>query len=312
MHQLLQHITLPPTPAHDAQRLFHGRGHAFSGYEHITIDWLSPVVLITLYREEDQERLHVLATLLISHIDGCCSVQVQYRCRQRAPFELLRGEPFHEIIVKEQGLNFHISLGKQQNTGLFLDMQLGRRWVREHAVDKNVLNLFAYTCGFSVAAIAGGARNVVNFDMSRPSLTTGRENHRLNRHETSRIVFEGVDIFRSFSRIKKHGPYDLLICDPPTYQKGSVDIEQDYKKIVRRIPQFMHAGAQLLLCLNSPDLDENFLIDTVAQECPECEYLYPIDTPAVFVEAVAGKGLKALVFHFKPQTEDNSGYESPE
>jgi len=53
----------------------------------------------------------------------------------------------------------------------------------------------------------------------------------------------------SNSRIKKYGKYDLLICDPPSFQKGSVNIERDYAKIIRRIPQWMNEGAQLLLCL---------------------------------------------------------------
>ncbi|MCK4706435.1 MAG: class I SAM-dependent methyltransferase, partial [Gammaproteobacteria bacterium] len=84
-------------------------------------------------------------------------------------------------------------------------------------------------------------------------------------------------------------------------QKGSVDIERDYKKIIRRIPEFMNPGSLLMLCLNSPDLSEGFLLDTVAEECSECKFKESISTPEVFSEAVSGKGLKVLVFEYLAQ-----------
>jgi 23S rRNA (cytosine1962-C5)-methyltransferase len=200
-------------------------------------------------------------------------------------------------------LKFHIEFGKAQNSGLFLDMANGRKWLRENSQGKNILNLFAYTCAFSVAATAGGANKVVNIDLSKASLSKGRENHQLNKlakKEGKQVVFEGVDIFKSNSRIKKHGPYDILVCDPPSFQKGSVNIERDYAKIIRRIPQWMNAGAKLMLCLNSPDLDEDFLKAEVARECPACQFEQKVANPDVFKEAHQGKGLKVLVFNYLP------------
>ncbi len=286
----------------DAQRLFHGRGHAYPGFEHVSIDWLYPVVLITLYKEMPEEVLLPLAEQLLAIVIESRSVQVQYRYLPKAPIALLLGEAVTQTVVEESGLKYHITLGRAQNTGLFLDMLNGRAWVKAQSAGKTVLNLFAYTCGFSVAAIAGGATKVVNLDMSRASLSMGRENHRLNQHDTAKVLFEGVDIFKSFGRIKKHGPYDLLVCDPPSFQKGSVDIKRDYKKIVRRIPEFMQAGGLLMLCLNSPDLDEQFLLDTVATECPDCTYIEALSTPDVFIETMPGKGLKVLIFRYEPES----------
>ncbi|NOX09582.1 MAG: methyltransferase domain-containing protein [Gammaproteobacteria bacterium] len=283
----------------ECQRLFHGRGHAYEGYEHINIDWLSPIILITLYRETDEDWLKQLAETLRENIPACHSVQVQYRHQYQAPMKLLLGEDIAHTIVRENGLQFNIQLGTSQNTGLFLDMRNGREWVRSHALDKNVLNLFAYTCAFSVAALAGGARRVLNVDNNKSVLSKGRENHRLNQQDTTRVRFEGVDIFRSFSRIKKHGPYDLMVCDPPSFQKGSVDIRRDYKKIIRRIPQFMQPQGLLMLCLNSPDLDEAFLHDVIQQECADCHYIETINNPDVFKEAMLGKGLKVQVFQYQ-------------
>lgn len=287
----------------DCQRLFHGRGHAYPNLSHINVDWLSPVILITLYQAVDEDWLFEQAKALQALISDCTSVQVQRRYEKFAPTQVLLGETVEQTVVTENGIAYHIEFGKAQNSGLFLDMANGRSWVYQHSKNKNVLNLFAYTCAFSVVATAAGASQVVNIDLSKASLSKGRENHQLNKlakKEGKRVVFEGVDIFKSNSRIKKYGKYDLLICDPPSFQKGSVNIERDYAKIIRRIPQWMNAGAKLLLCLNSPDLDEQFLKSEVAKECPDCVFEQRIANPEVFKEAHVGKGLKVLVFNYLP------------
>ena len=284
----------------DCQRLFHGRGHAYAGFSHVNIDWFSPVVLITLYQEVDNDWLNEQVHNLQQLMPACKSIQVQYRSRKFAPSEVLWGEEITALKAQEHGLEYHLSLGKAQNSGLFLDMGNGRNWVKNHSQGKKVLNLFAYTCAFSIAAIAGGAEQVVNIDMSKGALSKGRENHKLNKQDASKVKYEGVDIFKSNSRIKKYGPYDILVCDPPSFQKGSVNIERDYAKIIRRIPQWMNPGATLMLCLNSPDLDEDFLKAEVARECPDCQFEQRLENPAVFKEAHKGKGLKVLIFTYQP------------
>ena len=278
------------------QRLFHGRGHSFKNLEHVNVDWFLPVILITLYQEVEQKWLDNQAQLLKKMVEDCRSVLVQYRCRKFAPTQLLLGEDVNKTVVNENGLNYHIEFGKAQNAGLFLDMRNGREWVKANTKDAVVLNLFAYTCAFSVAALAGGAEKVVNVDLSKASLTKGRENHRLNQQDTKKVVFEGVDIFKSYGKLRKYGPYDLLIADPPSFQKGSVDIERDYAKIIRRIPQLLKNQGKVMLCLNSPDLDEQFLLGEVQRECPDCQWLENIPPPLVFKEAHKGKGLKVMVF----------------
>ncbi|TRX53957.1 class I SAM-dependent methyltransferase [Thalassomonas sp. M1454] len=282
----------------ESRRLFHGRGHAYPGLEHVCVDWMPPVALITLYKEEDATWLATQAELLMQNLPECKSVQVQFRCRDKAPTELLRGDDVSNLIAIEHGLKYHVQLGQAQNYGIFLDMRNGRQWVKEHSDNKNVLNLFAYTCPFSIAAIAGNAKQVVNVDISKAPLAKGRDNHRLNKHELNKVKFEGVDIFKSYGRLKKHGPYDLLISDPPSFQKGSVDIKRDYPKIIRRLPQLMNDQGLLMLCLNSPDLSEDFIHQMIETQCPSCEYIESITPPEVYKEAMPGKGLKVLIFKY--------------
>ena len=174
-------------------------------------------------------------------------------------------------------------------------MKNGREWVQAHSNNKRVLNLFSYTCGFSVAAIAGNAASVLNVDMSSPALNVGRDNHRLNQQPCDTVKFEKLNIFKSFSRLKKRGPFDLLICDPPTFQKGSVDIKKDYPKILRRLDTFMAANSTLILCLNAPELGRGFLIEHMMELAPKYKFIEEIRPPEVYVEA-EGKGLNVLCF----------------
>lgn len=287
-----------PSDLEESQRLFHGRGHHFEGLEHVCIDWIAPALLVTFFVEPDPAWLKRLVDDLVSMFPEAKSIQVQYRCRKGAPFEVMFGEPLNQLVAVEQGLKYHIALGKAQNTGLFLDMKNGRKWLRDNSQGLNVLNLFSYTCGFSVAAIAGGAKQVVNVDMAKPALSTGRENHRLNDHDLAGVLFQGVDIFKSWGRIKKPGPYDILVSDPPSFQKGSVNIQRDYHKIISRIPQLVKPGGWVMLCLNSPDLDDAFLLRQVEENCPECQLVQRIENPEVFRDAQAGKGLKVYLFRY--------------
>lgn len=282
----------------EARRLFHGRGHAFPGYEHVCIDWLPPVALITLYAEAPEEQLRPLVAALAEGLPACRSVQVQARYERMGPVSVVWGEPLEHFEVLESGLKYQIQLGLNRNTGLFLDMRNGRDWVRGNAEGKSVLNLFSYTCGFSVAAIEGGAKGVVNVDMSSPALSIGRDNHRLNDHALDSIRFEKLDIFKSFGRLAKRGPYDLLICDPPTLQKGSVNIARDYPKILRRLDRLMRPKSDLLLCLNAPELESDYLLDAVDEYAPQFRFMEQLENPEAFMEA-QGKGLKVMHFQHR-------------
>ncbi len=284
-----------PSHSEQAQRIFHGRGHAYDGLKHITIDWLPPVILITLFAAEAEEETQTLAETLQSLLPECTSIQLQHRYQLSGPIDVIKGDVITELDITEGELQFKLSLGKARNTGLFLDMQKGRAWVQANSKDLRVLNLFSYTCGFSVAAIAGGAKSVLNVDMSSAALNVGRENHRLNQQDLSKVRFEKLNIFNSFSRFKKRGPFDLLVCDPPTLQKGSVDIVRDYPKILRRLDQFMAAESTLVLCLNAPELDTDFLLQHMQELAPSYQLIDNIKPPEVYKEAEA-KGLKVLCF----------------
>jgi 23S rRNA (cytosine1962-C5)-methyltransferase len=159
-----------------------------------------------------------------------------------------------------------------------------------------VLNLFAYTCGFSVAAIQAGASGVMNVDMSRSSLNKGRDNHRLNQHDLSKVSFLGHDIFRSWGKIKKGGPYDMVIIDPPSFQKGSFALTKDYKKILKRLPELLNEDGVVMACVNSPTVSPDFLIESMQLEAPALEFQYRLDNPPEFIDVDESASLKVMIF----------------
>ncbi len=299
-----QHLqdALAAAPA-ETRRLFHGRGRCYPGLEQLTVDWLQGTLLVALFRDPGEAELAALRQMLMALTAGPAWQQgqaqrllLQHRYLPDAPTEALLGDVPTEWQISENGLRYKLDLGRKQNNGLFLDMRYGRRWVQEHAQGKRVLNLFAYTCGFSVAAIAGAAEHVVNLDMASAALTRGRENHRLNQHDLGRVSFLGHELFKSWGKVRKLGPYDLIIIDPPSFQKGSFALTRDYQKILRKLPELLNAGGRVLACVNDPDVGSDFLIRGMADEAPQLRFEQRLENPPEFPDIHPESGLKALLF----------------
>ncbi|KJY83441.1 methyltransferase [Vibrio galatheae] len=296
------HLQLEAAP-NEVRRLFHGRGRGFDGLEQLTCDWIQGQLIVSIFKSVDNAFIASLKQGLLSlstsdlwaNKQGT-SIVVQHRYAEGAPSEVLFGELDSRPVVEESGLKYQLDIGRNQNFGLFLDMRCGRDWVKEQAKHKNVLNLFAYTCGFSVAAIEGGADQVVNVDMSRSSLSKGRENHKLNGHNINQVKFLGYDIFRSWGKIKKMGRYDLIVIDPPSFQKGSFALTKDYKRILRKLPELLAEGGEVIACVNSPQVTSQFLIDGMKEEAPQLNFIERLANPPEFEDIDPEASLKVLRF----------------
>jgi len=285
----------------DAARVFHGRGRCFPGFEQITIDYFHPVFLITLFEEYEasfiDELVGSLASLGVSlQVSG---IGLQRRYLQSVPLETAWGELPRKLVAREQGLDFGLQLGGRQNLGFFLDMAEARRWLARRAAGKRVLNLFAYTCAFSVVALDAGASQVVNLDMSSAALRQGQQNHQRNRIHSG-AQFLGHDLFRSWGKLRRLGPFDLLIVDPPSRQPGSFVADSDYRRVIAKLPALCGAGAELLLCLNSPHLETRFLQELVAEHAPDLSFQERLPNPAAFVDENPELSLKVLSFCYRP------------
>ncbi|WP_367065095.1 class I SAM-dependent methyltransferase [Oryzisolibacter sp. LB2S] len=312
MQALLDAIAAMPAPV-DACRIFHGRGGRFPGCEQWTLDVYPPVFVLTSFAPADEAQLAAVdAALTVRWKQIAPGEPLNWvfqhrgealRLEGRSDTRLMAGQVPDPHVVTEDGARFRVHVLKGQNHGLFLDMAEGRRWVREFAAafrlregrGARVLNLFAYTCAFSVAALRGGAAQVVNVDMGRGAIATGQQNHRLNGLESG-ASFLAHDIFASWGKITRGGPYDLVIADPPSYQKGSFVATKDYARVLRRLPDLLAPGGHALLCLNAPELDTAFLRGQVQAQAPSLVFAGRVPNPAVFADVDDERALKVLVF----------------
>lgn len=290
-----------------AQRVMHGRGGSWAGLEWCNIDAFWPLVLVTVYQPLPAGFSEFLVTTFsdMNASEGCrdkpfTHLAIQQRFLQDAPVKFLVGEPLTEAYAHRGEQRFLLQFDRQ-NCGYFVDIEPARQWLEQVAPGKKVLNLFAFTCSFSVVASGADAQRVVNVDMSRQAIARGRTNHRLNGIAEERAAFMVLDILKSWGRIRKAGLYDVIIIDPPSYQKGSFVAQRDYGKIIRRIPSLAQAGAQILACLNAPELDQEFLLEQFQTHCPDCIFQQALAPDPAFESAGGRQALKMLVFSYQPQ-----------
>jgi 23S rRNA (cytosine1962-C5)-methyltransferase len=298
MDTLLTVIKNKAIDTHHSRRLFHGRGHFWPGFEDINIDWYPPVIVVTLYRHRQQHWLDDLTSWLGHHISELEAVVVQERFLCGCPWRTIVGQVPEPLLAYEDDLMYLLSLGSAQNIGFFPDMACGRRWVRRHASEKKILNLFAYSCSFSVAALAGGARHVVNLDMSRGALEIGRQNHDMNGLDKRNSSFLCLELFRSFSKLKKMAPFDLIICDPPLSQGKSFQAQKDWPKLIRRFSELLKKGGQVLCCVSSPEFNQLELRKMFAEIAPQATLLDSICDSKNFPDADPFKGTNLLLYGY--------------
>ena len=171
------------------------------------------------------------------------------------------GQPVtSRFTVEEYGLKFWIDFQSGYSQGLFLDQRLNRRRLREMSAGKTILNTFAYTCAFGVAAAAAGA-STTNVDLSRNYLEWGRQNYLANHIDSHCHEFVYGDVFDWLKRFAKKGRYfDLIILDPPTFSRdrqGNVfQAERDYGELLDLALSVGARNSQLLCCVNTHRLPQ--------------------------------------------------------
>ncbi|MDN5076804.1 class I SAM-dependent methyltransferase [Aliarcobacter butzleri] len=279
----------------EIKRVFHGRGNFYEDFNYLTVDSLNEILFATFFEESSDENEIIKALKDIANAYNYKIFIVQKKYKKDELNEAIIGEipPFY--IVVENGLKYKINFFNK-NIGIFLDMKIGREYISSICKDKNVLNLFSYTCAFSVVAINAKAKQVVNVDMAKGALTTGRENHHLNNLDTKKVKFMPYDILKSWNRIKKEGPYDIIIIDPPSFQKGSFAATKDYEKIIKKLPELASENCIVLSCLNAPELDSDFIKQKFEEFAPTFRFEKRLENLKEFITNNEEKSLKNLIF----------------
>jgi 23S rRNA (cytosine1962-C5)-methyltransferase len=241
-----------------AFRWLNGAGDGAPG---LTLDLFGDVGVLSTYDAQDpgpvadaaMELLPLRAVYLKRRPREAGTLEREERA-VRAPTLPLRGASVGTVDVCEEGLVFRIRPGEGLAVGLYLDMREARGWVRTHARGAALLNCFAYTCAFGIAARAGGAVRAIDLDLSRRSLAWGEENAGLNGQSPPPSDRLAGDVFDWLRRLGKRGArFEAVVLDPPGFARGragTFSAARDWPRLVAQAAPLVAPGGWLLAACN--------------------------------------------------------------
>lgn len=224
---------------------------------------------------------------------------------------LLRGDLSAFIFpITEHGLKFNVNLQSGHKTGSYLDQRANRLRVRELANDKEVLDCFCYTGGFTVNALAGGAASVLSIDSSADALALCKENITLNNLDASRQTSIEGDVFQLLRKFRdENRSFDMIILDPPKFAPTTAQAERaarGYKDINLLAFKLLRPGGLLVTFSCSGGVDAGLFQKIVAGaaldagvEAQILAYLFQGADHPVSLHFPEGAYLKGLVC-YKP------------
>lgn len=182
---------------------------------------------------------------------------------------LLRGTiPNFPITIHENGLNFNVNLQSGHKTGFYLDQRANRLRVRELAKDKDVLDCFCYTGGFTINALAGGAKSVILSDSSADALALAKENVELNHLPIEKTNFLEGDVFQLLRKFRdENRSFDMIILDPPKFAPTAAQAERaarGYKDINLLAFKLLRPGGILITFSCSGGIDAELFQKIIA------------------------------------------------
>lgn len=141
---------------------------------------------------------------------------------------LLAGdEPPETIVTSENGVRYHVDVRNGHKTGFYVDQRDNRALVQTFTRDRDVLNCFCYTGGFSLAAMKGGAKRVVSIDSSGEALATAQKNVEANGFDAERATWLDADAFKTLRRLHEEGErFDLVVLDPPKFAASREHVDR--------------------------------------------------------------------------------------
>lgn len=194
-----------------------------------------------------------------------------------------KGEQKKFFTVMEYGVKFKVNLHDYLDTGLFLDHRETRRMAASLSKGKRLLNLFAYTCSFSVHAALAGATFTKSVDLSNTYTDWGRDNFILNSISAENNQIVRADCLKFLEEeVHFHAHYDVIIIDPPTISRSKkmdemFDIQKDYPFLIANALKLLSKGGVIFFSTNF----RKFIFDSTL--FPECfiqdisEKTIPID-----------------------------------
>ena len=298
-----------PATATTGYRLVHGENDGLPG---LVVDRYADTLVMKLYTAAWLPHLQeVIAAVTAVSQPQHLVLRLSRATQKRETFgltdgQLLAGEPLAgPVHFQENGLWFAADVVYGQKTGFFLDQRENRARVERLAGGKSVLNLFAYTGGFSLYAARGGARQVVSVDLSEPALATAVNNFALNQITTPHELLAG-DAFQLMAELAANGRrFDMVIIDPPSFAKKQSEVAgalAAYGRLVGSGLKLLQPGGTLVIASCSSRIDAASFFDLVHETAQEVgrplreieRSGHPLDHPVGFKEGAYLKCLFAL------------------
>ncbi len=214
----------------DGVRLIHGESDGLPG---VIADRYGAMVVVQLTSAgADKWRDAIVAGLVLA--TGCSAVYERSDSDVRkleglGPVTgLVYGEMPESLTIVENGVRMEVDVAGGHKTGFYLDQRENRQLTGRLAAGRDVLNCFCYTGGFSLQALAGGAKSVISIDSSGPALATAARNMALNPQlDASRAEWREDDVFQALRNLKAEGrKFDLIILDPPKFAPSAAHAER--------------------------------------------------------------------------------------
>jgi 23S rRNA (cytosine1962-C5)-methyltransferase len=303
---LRRSIGLAGNPQNNTYRLVHGEGDNLPG---LIIDVYDHTAVMQAHSVGMHVCRHQIADAL-AKVMGDVVQNIYYKSETTLPFKaeldaenefLLGGSP--ENIAMENGLKFHVDWLKGQKTGFFVDQRENRSLLERYARDRNVLNMFCYTGGFSFYAMRGGANLVHSVDSSAKAIDLTNANVELNFPGDTRHQAFAEDAFKYLDRMGDQ--YDLIILDPPAFAKHKDALRnalRGYTKLNAKAFEKIKPGGILFTFSCSQVVDKvnfrNAVFTAAAMSGRSVRILHQLTQPAdhpVNIYHPEGEYLKGLV-----------------
>jgi len=304
-YQLRKELQIPSTTT-NAYRLIHGEGDGLPG---LIIDIYNQIAVIQCHAIGMHLQLPAIQ-LALEKILGDSITTIYDKSKNTLPDNYasqLKNQPLKgtdtETEILENGHRFHVDLITGQKTGFFLDQRDNRQLVGEMAKGKSVLNLYCYTGGFSVYALAAGAEKVLSIDASKTAMALLEKNiERLDKAERHESLIQDVN---QYLKQIPAGEYDMIIVDPPAFAKSvrkKHNAIQAYKRVNSMALRKLKPGGTLFTFSCSQVIDQQLFYDTITaaaieadRPCQVIRHLSQGSDHPVNIFHPEGKYLKGLV-----------------
>ncbi|WP_344954522.1 class I SAM-dependent methyltransferase [Zobellella aerophila] len=227
------------------------------GLPGVTIDVYANVLVCQLLSTgAERWRPVIVEALQALYPDACIYERSDVAVRKKEGLKERKGllagtlPPQPLVIEENNGVRILIDVEQGHKTGFYLDQRDNRRIAGRYCKDKRVLNCFSYTGGFGVYALQGGAKEVINADVSESALALAQQNAELNGLDLSRARFEQADVFKLLREYREQGErFDVIVLDPPKFAENKAQLNgacRGYKDINMLAFQLLNPGGILL------------------------------------------------------------------